>query len=56
MDLGLRGQALESVPIECTVTLHLSGGYVIVIESPYTLDVHGNSLSLSPEEESEEAR
>ena len=51
MDLDLRGKALQSVLIEYTVRLQLSDGYFVVIESPYTLDVQGNSISLSPEEE-----
>jgi hypothetical protein len=35
--------------------MQLSDVYFIVIESPFGLDVHGNSFSLSPEEESDDA-
>jgi uncharacterized protein DUF6188 len=51
MDLGLRGKSLQSVLIESTVRMQLSDVYFIVIESPFRLDVHGDSFSLSPEEE-----
>jgi hypothetical protein len=35
--------------------MQLSDVYFIVIESPFRLDVHGDSFSLSPEEESDDA-
>ena len=55
MDLGLRGKSLQSVLIEYTVGMQLSDGYFIVIESPFRLDVDGDSFSLSPEEEPDDA-
>jgi hypothetical protein len=55
MDLGLRGKSLQSVLIEYTVRMQLSDVYFILIESPFRLDVHGDSFSLSPEEEPDDA-
>jgi Family of unknown function (DUF6188) len=55
MDLGLRGTSLQSVLIEYTVRMQLSDVYFIVIESPFRLDIHGDSFSLSPEGESDDA-
>ena len=55
MDLGLTGKSLQSVLIEHTVRMQLSNVYFIVIESPFRLDIHGDSFSLSPEEESDAA-
>ncbi|MDT5364777.1 MAG: hypothetical protein QOC69_6539 [Mycobacterium sp.] len=51
MDLGLRGKSLQSVLIENTVRMQLSDVYFVVIESPFRLDVHGDSFALSPEKE-----
>jgi len=51
MDLGLRGNSLQSVLIENTVRMQFSDVYFVVIESPFRLDIHGDSFSLSPEEE-----
>jgi hypothetical protein len=50
MDVGLRGKSLQSELIESTVRMQLLDVYFIVIESPFRLDVHGNSFSISPEE------
>jgi len=55
MDLGLRGKSLQSVLIEYVVRMQLSDVYFIVIESPFRLDIHGDSLSLSPEEDRDDA-
>jgi hypothetical protein len=55
MDLGLHGKSLQSVLIEHTARLQLSDVYFIVIESPFRLDIHGESFSLSPEEETDDA-
>jgi hypothetical protein len=55
MDLGLRGKTLQSVLIEYTIRMQLSDVYFIVIESPFTLDIDGDSFSLSPEEEPNDA-
>jgi hypothetical protein len=55
MDLGLRGKTLQSVLIECTVRMQVSDVYFIVIESPFTLDIRGDSFSLSPEEQRDDA-
>jgi hypothetical protein len=51
MGLGLRGNVLQSVLVEYTVRMQLSDVYFIVIESPFRLDVHGDSFLLSPAEE-----
>lgn len=51
MDLGLRGKTLESALIDHTVRMQLSDGYFIVIESPFRMDIHESSVSLSPEED-----
>jgi len=55
MDLGLRGTSLQSVLVEHTVRMQLSDVYFIVIESPFRLDIHGKSFSLSPEDERDDA-
>jgi len=55
MDLGLRGKTLQSVLIEYTVRMQVSDVYFIVIESPFTLDIRGDSFSLSPEEQRDDA-
>jgi hypothetical protein len=55
MDLGLRGKTLQTVLIECTVRMQVSDVYFIVIESPFTLDIRGDSFSLSPEEQRDDA-
>lgn len=55
MDLALRGKCLQSVVVEYTVRMQLSDVYFIVIESPFRLDIHGDSVSLSPEEDGDEA-
>ena len=52
-DLGLHGKSLQSVLIEHTVRMQLSDVYFIVIESPFRLEIHGNSFSLSPEDGSD---
>jgi hypothetical protein len=55
MDLGLRGKSLQSVLIEYTVRMQLSDVYFVVIESPFRLDIDGDSFSLSPEEDRDDA-
>ncbi|MDW5614059.1 MULTISPECIES: DUF6188 family protein [Mycolicibacterium] len=55
MDLGLNGKSLQSVLIEYTLRMQLSDVYFIVIESPFNVDSHGESVSLSPEEDADEA-
>ena len=55
MDLGLRGKSLQSVLVEHTVRMQLSDVYFIVVESPLRLEIHGDSLSLSPEEDRDDA-
>jgi hypothetical protein len=52
MDLGLRGKNVQSVLTEHTVQMRLCDLYLIVIESPFRLDIHGDSFSLSPGMES----
>jgi len=55
IDPGLRGKSLQSVLIENAVRMRLSDVYFVVIESPFRLDIHGDSFSLSPEEEPDAA-
>jgi hypothetical protein len=55
MDLGLRGKSLQSVLIENAVRMQLSDVYFIVIESPFRLDIDGDSFALSPEQEPDTA-
>jgi hypothetical protein len=55
MDLGLTGKSLQSVLVEYTLRLQFSDVYFIVIESPFNLDSYDRSVSLSPEEDSDEA-
>jgi len=54
-DLGLRGASLQSARLEYTVTMQLSDAYCIVVEAPFRLDIHGDSFSLSPQQESGDA-
>jgi len=35
--------------------MQLSDAYCIVVEAPFRLDIHGDSFSLSPQEESDDA-
>ena len=55
IDLGLHGKSLQFVLMERTVRMQLSDVYFIVIESPFRLDTHGDSYSLSPEDEPDAA-
>lgn len=55
MDLGLNGKCLQSVLIEYTLRMKLSDVYFIVIESPFNVESHGTNVSLSPEEDADEA-
>src|SRR3954447_14347524 len=55
MDLGLREKRLHSVLIEYTVRLQLSDVYFIVIESPFRIENGAESISLSPEDDPDEA-
>ena len=55
MDLGLRERCLQSVLIEYTVRMQLSDVYFIVIESPFRVEREGESISLSPEDDPDEA-
>lgn len=55
MDLGLKGKAVQSLLIEYTVRMQLSDVFFIVIESPFMFDSSGESVCISPEEDSEEA-
>lgn len=55
MDLGLAGKSVQSTLIEYTLRLQLSDVYFIVIESPFTLHAAGQSISLSSEDDPDEA-
>ncbi len=55
MDLGLNGTMVQSVLIEFTLRMQLSDAYFIVIESPFRMELHGESISLSPDTDVEEA-
>ena len=55
MDLGLRGKMLQAVSVEFAVRMQVSDVYFIMIESPFRLEIHGDSVSLAPEEESDDA-
>lgn len=52
---ALTGRRVESVLIEYTVCMGLSGGYFVVVESPFTFEHHGGSVLLSPDTDSDEA-
>lgn len=55
MDLGLAGKSVQSTLIEYTLRLRLSDVHFIVIESPFTLHAAGHSISLSSEDDPDEA-
>ncbi len=50
MDLGLAGARVQSVLVDYTLRMHLSGGYFIVAESVLSIHRHGESITVSPEE------
>jgi hypothetical protein len=54
-DLALNGRCLQSALIEYTLRMQLSDVYFIFIESPFTVDSHGEILWLSTEEDVDEA-
>lgn len=55
MKLGLENKQLQSVLIDHTVTMRLSGTHFIVIESPFVLEIQGRAVSLSPNDDPDEA-
>jgi hypothetical protein len=48
MDLRLGGRTIESLLIEYTVVVRLTGGYVLVIESPLVLTTGDSTLEVDP--------
>lgn len=52
MDVGLSGRTLTSPHVEYTVTLQLSDGYLIRIESPFTLTLGNRTFDWSPDNHS----
>ncbi|MCP9274036.1 DUF6188 family protein [Mycolicibacterium arenosum] len=54
MDLGLNGKRLRSVLIEYALRMEFSGAYFVVIESPFTVELRGETVALSPEDDSDE--
>lgn len=54
-NLGLEGKELHSVAVDYTVRMQLADAYFIVIESPFTVAVGNDTVSLSPEEDAEDA-
>lgn len=54
MDLGLNGRQLRSVLIEYALRMELSGGHIVVIESPFIFELRGEDFVLSPEDDSDE--
>lgn len=55
MDLGLSGKLPQSMELEYTLVLQLSGDYFIAISSTLSVDVAGRNIVLSPEEDSGES-
>lgn len=53
-DLELAGKQLESVVVNYTVRIQLDA-YFIVIESPFTVVIGGDTVSSSPEEDAPDA-
>jgi hypothetical protein len=47
-ELGLTGETVLSVAIDHTVQVRLTGGHIVVIESPYACIFGDRNLSLSP--------
>ncbi|MGE2736061.1 DUF6188 family protein [Mycolicibacterium vaccae] len=54
-DLGLSGTVLESVLIDYTLRMQFSEVYFIVVGSPFSATLAGEHISLSPEEDADEA-
>lgn len=47
--LGLENRRLQSVLIEYTLKMEFAGAYFVVIEAPFTVELEGEAISLSPE-------
>lgn len=48
MDLRLAGRTIESLLIEYTVVVRLTGGYVLVVESPLVLTTGDSTTEVDP--------
>ncbi|MEW5812512.1 MAG: DUF6188 family protein [Actinomycetota bacterium] len=55
MDLGLNGTKLQSVLIENSLVMQLSDQHFALIASPLVLSRDGEVLTLTPDEDAEEA-
>jgi hypothetical protein len=55
IELELAGERVQSVLIDHSVRLALSGARFVVIESPFTLNSQDGDLLLSPEDDADEA-
>lgn len=54
-NLELEGKELQSVVVNYTVRMQLADVHFIVIESPFTVVVGDDVISLSPEEDAQDA-
>jgi hypothetical protein len=53
MKLGLENRELRSVLTDRTVRMEYSDAYFVGIESPFTVELQGRIVSLSPEDDEE---
>lgn len=51
---GLEGKTLHAVAADYTVRLQMTEGYVVVIESDFSLAMAGHTITLSPESATED--
>lgn len=55
MELMLSGKRVESILVEYSLRMQLSEDYFVVVESPLVLQAGGETFSLSPEVDPDEA-
>lgn len=53
--LALSGKRVQSVGVDYTLRMHLTDDHFIVVESPLSILRHGESITLSPGEGSDES-
>jgi Family of unknown function (DUF6188) len=53
--IDLSGQTLTGLRAEYTVGLTFTGDYFVLIQSPFTLTIHGEAISLTPDTSPPEA-
>jgi uncharacterized protein DUF6188 len=54
-DIDFKGQTLTALRVEYTAGLSFTGGYFVLISSPFTLDIRGRTARLTPDGDRPEA-